>query len=199
MIMNHSDPAGARLGMWLFLFTEIMLFSGLFVLFAAYYYSHTADFIRGSGELNTVIGTANTAVLLISSFFVASAVRAVELKSKRSSIIMLGMSVTLGAVFLANKYFEWSYKIGQDIYPGSATLLRMPKGTIAFYNLYYFLTGLHAIHVIVGMVLLSVCLAIAIRGADKDRQLVLTDNVGLYWHLVDTIWIFLFPLFYLIT
>ncbi|PKL74696.1 MAG: cytochrome C oxidase subunit III [Candidatus Melainabacteria bacterium HGW-Melainabacteria-1] len=197
--MNHSDPAGARLGMWLFLFTEIMFFSGLFVLFAAYYYNHTDDFIRGSSELNVIIGTANTAVLLISSFFVASAVRAVERKSKISSIIMLGVSLSLGIVFLVNKYFEWSYKAGQGIYPGSDTLLEMPKGTIAFYNLYYFLTGLHAIHVIVGLVLLTVCLVIAIRVADNGKQLVLTDNVGLYWHLVDIIWIFLFPLFYLLS
>jgi len=196
---GHSDAAGARLGMWLFLYTEIMLFSGLFVLYAAYYYGHTGDFTKGSGRLDVAIGTANTVILLVSSFLVAAAVNAVERREKRPAVVMLGASASLGAVFLVNKYFEWSHKIAVGIFPTSEKLLAMPKGEVAFFNLYYFLTGLHALHVIAGMTLLVISLISVLRSADPGEKAVLADNAGLYWHLVDTIWIFLFPLFYLIS
>lgn len=195
---GHGDEAGARFGMWLFLYTEIMLFSGLFVLYAGYYYHYSADFIEGGGRMDLFIGTLNTAVLLISSFMVASSVAALRKDSKRAAIAFLSAAAVLGTLFLVNKYFEWSHKFGEGIYPGSEALQNGPHGLLVFYGLYFTLTGLHAIHVIIGITTLCVCLIFIKRGTISAGRIIVLDNVGLYWHLVDLVWIFLFPLFYLI-
>jgi cytochrome c oxidase subunit 3 len=184
--------------MWLFLYTEIMLFGGLFVLFAVYHYRYALDFAAGGRELDLVRGTLNTGILLTSSFTVVAAIQALRRDSKKSAIILLGVTVLLGMAFLFNKYFEWSHKFEHGIFPGSPALANGPPGQNIFYGLYFTLTGLHALHVLIGSGVLGLCLVLTGNGRITGARINLLENAGLFWHLVDIIWIFLFPLFYLI-
>ncbi len=192
------DRVGIKIGMWLFLYSEIILFGGLFVLYAAYFHKHPESFAVGGKELDRVIGALNTVVLLISSFTVAASITAIQRGSRKLTIGLLGFSIFCGFIFLINKYFEWGAKIHHDIYPNSETLVNGEPGLNIFFGLYYVITGLHGLHVIIGMVLLSVSLVLVWAGKIDGSRLSMLDNSGLYWHLVDLIWIFVFPLFYLV-
>jgi len=197
--MNDTDiKKGATLGMWLFLFSEIMLFGGLFIVYANYYYTYTDNFVEGASELSLSFGAINTVILLISSFFVAAAIFCMHENQKKKALILLSISIFLGLAFLTNKYFEWSMKFDADIFPGSDRLTNGPQGALVFFGLYFTLTGLHALHVIVGLTLLAICFVLIVKGKITAGSSVLFHNSGLYWHLVDIIWIFLFPLLYLI-
>lgn len=196
---NHRDDLASKTGMWLFLFTEMLLFAGLFIVYAVYRYINAEAFHLAAHELNVVIGTINTIILLISSATIAMSITALQTKNKKLSLLLLGITILLGIAFLVNKYFEWGHHIKDQIYPGSSVLALRGHGDVLFYGLYFFMTGLHAFHIIVGLVFIIV-IAVYIK---KDKvtfdNFVLLENSGLYWHLVDLIWIFLFPLFYLIT
>ena len=126
------------------------------------------------------------------------ATTSIQKKDKRATLILIGITLFLALVFLVNKYFEWSAKIGHGIWPGSPLLEELGRGDILFFGLYYFMTGLHALHIIIGMVLLAVILVRVAKNQITFDNFQLLENGGLYWHLVDLIWIFLFPLFYLI-
>lgn len=193
-----KDPTGSRFGMWLFLYSEIMLFAGLFVLYAAYFHRFGPDFARAGKELNLMFGATNTVLLLISSFAVAASVTAVRLGQTRRGLAGVLTAVTLGGVFLVNKYFEWSHKIDHGIYPNSPRLLAGPPGETIFYSLYYVITGLHGVHIVIGMLALTVAAILLAQGRIRAGHDTILENVGLYWHLVDLIWIFIFPLFYLV-
>jgi cytochrome c oxidase subunit 3 len=195
---DHFDPAASKLGMWLFIFTEILLFGGLFIVYSVYRYMHPVEFHLAHQELSVTIGFINTVILLISSMTVAMSITALQLGSKKLSLILLAITLLLALAFLVNKYFEWGAKIHHDIYPGSAFLMSLSKGDMLFFGLYFFMTGLHALHIIAGMVLLSVIFVKIRNGSVNQTRYSLLENGGLYWHLVDLIWIFLFPLFYLI-
>ncbi|MCP3899772.1 MAG: cytochrome c oxidase subunit 3 family protein, partial [Desulfobacteraceae bacterium] len=153
-----SDETGKKLGMWLFLYTEIILFGGLFVLYAVYFHKYTADFVVAGKELSKTFGIINTVILLISSFAVAASITAVQKKEKQKAILGLLFALLCGFVFLINKYFEWSHKIDHGIYPDSETLINLPAGQNMFFGLYYIITGLHGVHIIIGMTLLLVSL-----------------------------------------
>jgi cytochrome c oxidase subunit 3 len=250
---KQSDYTSAKTGMWLFLFTEILLFSGMFLLYSAYRAKYPQDFHNASRELNTIIGTFNTIILLTSSLTMALSISAIQKGNKKWSTIFLILTILLGVAFLVNKYMEWSAKIHHGIYPDSSELLEYNKGEILFFGLYFAMTGLHGLHVIVGIVLLSVMLFFVLKRPytefslerprleqfegsrlaiydekgmtlwesdmvdDAVKKIIVTfkhfpikekinkedfvvlENSGLYWHLIDIIWIFLFPLFYLIT
>lgn len=193
----HKDYEGSKLGMWLFLFTEILLFGGLFILYSAYRARYPNEFHSSGQDLNTFIGIANTVILLTSSLAVAVSITALRKGNRALAIFCLSATIFLGLAFLANKYLEWSGEIGHGLYPNSPVLLQRPHGEQIFFGLYYSMTGLHGLHVLAGIVLLSVILCFVIRekitGTDFNRL----ENAGLYWHLVDVIWIFLLPLFYL--
>lgn len=193
-----NDHAGSRFGMWLFLYSEIMLFTGLFILYAAYFREYRSDFVRAGRELSVVFGTVNTVILLVSSFMVAAAITAIRQAMKNLAIVFLLGAIMLGIGFLANKYVEWGHKIHLGIYPNSPKLLAGPHGETMFYSLYYVITGLHGIHIIIGLTLLAVCAVMLARGRISSGNDAVLENCGLYWHLVDLIWIFIFPLFYLI-
>ncbi len=192
------DKTGIKIGMWLFLYSEIILFGGLFVLYAAYFYKYPEFFSEGGKELNRVIGAVNTVVLLVSSFTVAASITAVQRKAKKQAIGLLIFSIFCGVVFLVNKYFEWGAKFHHDIYPNSETLVSGEVGLNIFFGLYYVITGLHGLHVIIGMILLSISLVLVMAGKVTESKYSMLENAGLYWHLVDLIWIFVFPLFYLV-
>jgi cytochrome c oxidase subunit III len=195
---KHSDPAGSKLGMWLFLYTEIMLFTGLFVLYAAYLKRYTNDFVEGGKDLQLVFGATNTILLLVSSCAVASSITAIRKKRKNLTTGLLCAAWFLGGIFLFNKYLEWSHKIRHGIYPNSPELASAPPGRNIFFELYYVITGLHGLHLFIGMVVLSVCAVMVHTGKIHARNYVVLENSGLYWHLIDIFWIFIFPLFYLI-
>jgi cytochrome c oxidase subunit 3 len=197
--MEHAvDRLGKKVGMWLFLYTEIMLFGGLFVIYANYYHRYTEEFGEGGGTLSTVVGAFNTILLLTSSFTVAASISALRKGAQKMALSFLGASILMGLLFLVNKYFEWGDKIAHGIYPGSPDLADGPQGLTIFYGLYYTITGLHGLHVVIGVVLLTVCATLIWRGRIHRGKDILLENSGLYWHLVDLIWIFIFPLFYLI-
>ena len=192
------DKTGVKIGMWIFLYSEIILFGGLFVLYAVYFHAFPEDFARGGNELNRLYGPANTLVLLISSFTVAASITAVQRRKKGQAIGFLIFSLLCGLTFLINKYFEWGAKFHHDLYPNSDLLLDSDPGFNIFFGLYYTITGLHGLHVIIGMVLLSISLWLVARDKVTDQRYAMLENSGLYWHLVDLIWIYVFPLFYLV-
>lgn len=195
---HHKDNAGAKLGMWLFLFTELLLFGGLFLLYAVYLKRYPHEFAAGGKELDWIMGTANTAILLTSSLCAAMAVTAVQRGELRRSIALIGGTILCAAGFMVIKYFEWSAKIGHGIYPGSEHLKAGAPGESIFFSLYFMTTGIHGLHVLIGALLLT-WVAIRIKGgAVTADNYILLENGALYWHLVDLIWIFIFPLYYLV-
>lgn len=234
---QHVDIKGSRIGMWLFLFTELLLFGGMFLLYAVYRTKFTADFHFAAKTLDLTVAAVNTVLLLTSSLTMVLGVGLLERRQRKASVLFIILTILMGAVFLVNKYFEWSHKIHHGLYPGSSELLDRTQGENVFYALYFFMTGLHGVHVVAGMIVLGFMVAMLRRpphrtvvlpadapqlqglpgAADKNvesvavtlnyaedeeldaRRLSRLENAGLYWHLVDLIWIFLFPLFYLIS
>ncbi|GJQ63828.1 MAG: cytochrome oxidase subunit III [Melioribacteraceae bacterium] len=194
----HRDDVGAKMGMWLFLFTEVLLFGGMFLAYAVYRFQYPDQFKLAALELDTTMGTLNTIILLTSSLTMALSILALQKKNKFLSIINLVLTIFFAFGFMVNKYFEWSSKFSHDLYPGSETMLNKQDGEIVFFGLYYIMTGLHGLHIIIGIVILLFMLVFVSRGSVTHDNYVKLENSGLYWHLVDLIWIFLFPLFYLI-
>jgi cytochrome c oxidase subunit III len=195
----HRDDLASKTGMWLFLFTEMLLFGGLFIVYSVYRYRNPVAFHLAATELSVLIGTINTIILLISSATIAMSITAMQIKNKKLALILLGVTILLGLTFLVNKYFEWGEHIREHIYPGSPILALRGQGDVLFYGLYFFMTGLHALHIIIGLVFIGFIAVSIIKDKINSENYVLLENSGLYWHLVDLIWIFLFPLFYLIT
>ena len=198
---THSEPrdyAGSKLGMWLFLFTEILLFGGLFLIYSVYRAVHQEEFHTAAKELSTTLGAINTVVLLTSSLTMALAIAALRQGKRNTSIAYQSITILFGIAFLVNKYFEWSGHIHAGIYPNSPELLSRSHGEILFTGLYYVMTGLHGLHVIAGVLLIGIMLLFTLQGSISGESFGRLENTGLYWHLVDVIWIFLFPLFYLL-
>ena len=195
---SHRDDVGSKMGLWLFLFSELILFGGMFIIYAVYRFKHPEEFRLAAAELDTFIGTLNTIILLTSSLTMAMSITAIQQDKKYLSMALVGTTLILALVFLVNKYFEWSHKISIGIYPQSPDLINKPPGEILYFGLYYVMTGLHALHVIIGMMVLAVMLVFVSKGKINQHSFVRLEAGGLYWHLVDIIWIFLFPLFYLI-
>ena len=196
---THRDYTGAKIGMWLFLLSEILLFGGLFILYSTYRYKNPIEFHLAAWELNRVLGTLNTLILLTSSLTMVLSISSIQKGNRRGSASFLMATIFLGLLFLIIKYAEWTAKIEHGIYPNSPRLLGRSKGEILFYGLYYSMTGLHGLHVVVGILVLSVMLFLMMKGKINENRFIPLENSGLYWHLVDIIWIFLFPLYYLIT
>jgi cytochrome c oxidase subunit 3 len=159
---------------------------------------HADDFKVAAMRLDTTVGTINTIILLTSSLCVVLSIAALQKRQKLLSMYMLIFTIVLGGAFLINKYFEWSAKIHHGIYPKGPEMANFSDGEVLYFGLYFVMTGLHALHVIVGMIFLAFMLVFVAKDKltyDNHQKL---ENAGLYWHLVDIIWIFLFPLFYLI-
>ncbi len=252
-VHHHRDYTGSKIGMWLFLFTELLLFGGLFLLYSVYRAVHPEDFHHAAMELDKLVGTVNTLILLTSSLTMAVSIAAIHRARKGLSLVCLALTIGFALWFLVNKYFEWGAKFDHGIYPNSEILLQHSHGEILFFGLYFSMTGLHGLHVLIGAVVLFVVgikllkkpfetiefdgrglkqltgarLAVVderggrlwssdtiddsvkaveirlkyhpVRKRVRKEDYAALENSGLYWHLVDLIWIFLFPLFYLIT
>lgn len=194
----HRDDYGSKMGMWLFLFTEILLFGGLFVLYMAYRQEYFPMFQLGAKELKIYMGGINTLILLTSSLTMVLSIVALQRKNVKASIGWLIATIGFAFGFLIVKFFEWSDKIHHGMFLQGEKLLNLPQGEKVFFGLYYSMTGLHGIHVILGIGLLTYMLIRILLGKVTPDKFVPLENAGLYWHVVDLIWIFLFPLFYLL-
>ncbi|MCF8229905.1 MAG: cytochrome c oxidase subunit 3 family protein [Bacteroidales bacterium] len=192
------DAESNKLGMWLFLFTELLLFGGLFIVYLVYRALNPDAFLLASFELSIPMGTINTVVLLTSSMTIAMSITALQKGKKELALYLMMATVAAALIFMVIKFFEWNAKIHHGLFPGMETYSSLPAGESLFFFLYFFMTGLHALHVIIGAIFIAV--VIAKVGSDKvtGERISLLENSGLYWHLVDVIWIYLFPLFYLI-
>jgi cytochrome c oxidase subunit III len=195
---HHRDDVSSKMGMWLFLFTELLLFGGLFLVYMVYRFVYHEAFLQASYDLNVWFGGVNTVVLLTSSMTVAMSITAMQKGNARLSKNLIWLTIIAAGIFLVIKSVEWSAKFEHGLFPGMAHYSELPNGERLFFFLYFFMTGLHALHVIIGAILLLfVIRAIEKEKVRKDKYMFL-ENGGLYWHLIDLIWIYLFPLFYLI-
>ncbi len=194
----HRDDTGSKMGMWLFLFTELLLFGGLFLLYAGYRFLYPDGFKAAAMELNGFIGAVNTIILITSSFSIAMSITALQKNQKRLAVYLLVFTLVCGLGFLVNKYFEWTAKIHHGIYPKGPAMDNFSSGEVMYFGLYYVMTGLHGLHVLVGMIFIAFVLGMVIKDKITSTNFQKLENAGLYWHLVDIIWIFLFPLFYLV-
>lgn len=194
------DPESSKIGMWLFIFTELLLFGGLFIVYSIYRYLNPDAFHLAAEELDTTIGAINTILLLVSSMTIAISTSTLQEGKKGATQVLLGITTLIGLIFLVNKYFEWGLKFEHGIWPGSEYMINnFSQGEILFFGLYFIMTGLHALHIVIGLAIIIVAMVRVQKGTVHADRPSLVDNAGLYWHLVDLIWIFLFPLFYLIT
>src|SRR5512146_28499 len=188
----HMSPAqsyeAAKLGIWTFLATEVLLFGGLFTAFIVFRLKYPQMFREDFVHLNRILGAVNTVVLICSSLTVALGIAAIR-KGKQGLLkLYLGLTIVLAATFLVVKYFEWTEKFAHGLFPS----------TDVFFSLYFMMTGLHGLHVLAGMLALGTMLLLAGLGKFSEHYYTPVEISGLYWHFVDLVWIYLFPLFYLI-
>ena len=209
---NEQQLDAASLGMWVFLLTEIMFFGGLFCGYTLYRAEYLPSFEAGSRLLDVSFGATNTAVLLASSLTMALAVRAAQMRQRRALMTFVVLTMILGLAFLGIKFFlEWVPDWHEGVVPGlhwapSVEVVQhvarhtgavLPKVEM-FYLFYFFMTGMHALHMVVGVGIMTYLLLKARTGAFTCGHFAPVEISGLYWHFVDIIWIFLFPLLYLI-
>lgn len=199
--VGHAQQSqAAALGMWAFLVQEVMFFGGLFTVYLVYRSLHPAAFAEGSAHLPVDLGTLNTAVLIGSSLTMALSVREAQLGRGRGAALFIAATMLLALVFLGIKSVEYSHKWRDALVPG----LNWDPGAEAdphlnlFYALYFVMTGCHALHMLVGLVLMLFVARKAWRGGYTPANHIGIECLGLYWHFVDLVWIFLFPLLYLL-
>ncbi len=196
----EQQRESAKLGMWIFLLTEILLFGGLFCAYAIFRSWNPDMFYNAHKFLNVELGTINTIVLITSSLTIALAIHSIQLGKRKLSIGLLAMTLLLAAVFLVIKYFEYSHKFHMGQLPGKYYTFTGIKGDNPhiFFSVYFAMTGLHGLHVIAGMFAISWVMIKTIKNRFSPQYYTPMEMTGLYWHLVDLVWIFLFPLLYLI-
>jgi cytochrome c oxidase subunit 3 len=204
LLHHFDDPEqqldAAQSGMWLFLATEIMFFGGMFIGYTVYREAYFKVFAEASNHLDIWLGGINTAVLICSSLTMALAVHAAQMGRRKSIVWFLLLTMILGTLFLGIKFTEYYHKHEEHLIPGFDFLF--PDGdsgqAAIFFSFYFAMTGLHALHMIIGLALLVYLAVQARRGRFSDLYFTPVEITGLYWHFVDIVWIFLFPLLYLI-
>ena len=204
-LQHHFDTLdqqheAATLGMWLFLITEVLFFGGLFLAYMLYRVWYPQAWAEASLELDIVLGAFNTAVLIGSSLTMALAVRAAQTGAQRAIVVWLLMTMALGLIFLIVKYFEYAEKFEHHHVPGPNFMFEGPNAGPAqiYFSLYFLMTGLHATHMIIGFGIMAVICWMAYRRRFSPEWYTPVEITGLYWHFVDIVWIFLFPLLYLV-
>ena len=189
---EHHDPSvafeSAKLGVWTFLATEVLLFGALFTAYTIFRMKYPELFRVEHAKLDRVLGAVNTVVLITSSFTVVLGVDAIRRGKTRLLEAFFGATILLAAVFLCVKYVEYAAKFHHGLYPG----------TNLFFSLYFMMTGLHGAHVLLGMAVLTYVLVLSRRGRLSENYYTPVEMSGLYWHFVDLVWIYLFPLLYLV-
>lgn len=189
------------LGMWIFLVTEIMFFGGLFALYIVYRWAYYGAFAEASHHLDIILGTVNTTVLLCSSLTMALAVNAAQRGKRTYIVLFLFLTLLLGQVFLGIKGVEYYHKYEEHHIPGSSFIWHgqaIMQQAQMFFVLYFVMTGFHALHMVIGSIVIIYFMIRAWRGAYPPENFVAVEQLGLYWHFVDIVWVFLFPLLYLI-
>ena len=197
----EQQKDAASLGMWVFLVTEILFFGGLFLTYTVYRWQNALAFARVSRHMDIALGTTNTAVLICSSLTMAMAVHSAALGRKRLLNLFLVVTMLLGGAFLVIKAVEYTDHIEHHFFPGPGFHYPIPadaRPAEIFFSLYFAMTGLHALHMVIGLGLLTTLLVMARRGRFTPGYHTPVEICGLYWHFVDIVWIFLFPLLYLI-
>lgn len=196
----EQQREAAKLGMWIFLVTEVLLFGGLFAAYSVYRAWNPDMFYNAHRFLDVQLGTLNTIVLISSSVTMALAIRSLQLDRRSQAVKLLVTTLLLAGVFLVVKYFEYSHKIHLGQLPGKYYTFEGVEGTNPhiFFSIYFLTTGLHGLHVLGGIAVIAMMLVKTIRGRFSAEYYTPVELTGLYWHLVDMIWIFLFPLLYLI-
>jgi cytochrome c oxidase subunit III len=205
-LQHHFDNLdqqfeASALGMWVFLVTEILFFGGLFTAYMVYRLAYPEAFAEASHELDVVLGGVNTAVLIGSSLTMAMAVWSAQLGRRGGQLLFLVLTIALGLAFLGIKAVEYSHKFEHHLVPGPDFRFesaRDPIHTQLFFSLYFVMTGLHALHMVIGIGLMAVLFVMAFKGRFTKAYHTPVEISGLYWHFVDIVWIFLFPLLYLI-
>jgi cytochrome c oxidase subunit 3 len=224
----EQQQSSAKLGMWVFLAQEILFFGGLFMAYIAFRYFYPETFLKAHEYLSIPMGSINTVVLLTSSLTMALAVRSAQTDNRKALVGFLAATLLLAGVFLLIKFFEYNHKAAECLLPGKyfglpdldprGLPVKLPDGTPRFaahcavaqklydgtqaagifFGLYFVMTGVHGLHVVAGMGVILWILIRAVQGRYHSKYHTPVENVGLYWHLVDVIWIFIFPLLYLI-
>ena len=202
---HHFDKADTqfdanRMGIWLFLVTEILFFGGLFCAFAVFRSWYFDSFVEAHHYLDKVLGATNTVVLITSSFTMALGVRSAQQGKRNLTTVLLALTLALAATFLGIKYIEYAHKFHEHLLPGAyfhaEGFHTLHPGM--FFALYFMMTGVHGVHIIIGMGLILWVMRRNHRGEFSGKYYAPVEGVGLYWHLVDLVWIYLFPLLYLI-
>jgi cytochrome c oxidase subunit 3 len=188
------------LGMWVFLATEVMFFGGMFACYFVYRHWYPQAFASASNHLDVLLGGINTAVLICSSFTMALAVYSAETGRRKPLIAFLLLTIVLGLLFLGIKFYEYHTKFEEHLVPGSSFRFEaaLARPAEIFFSFYFAITGMHAVHMIIGIGLLTVLIFKARRGRFSAAYYTPVELTGLYWHFVDIVWIFLFPLLYLL-
>ena len=206
-LAHHFEDLGQQklastLGMWFFLVTEIMFFGGLFAGYTVYRNANSQAFAQASAHLDIGLGAFNTAILILSSLTMALAVHAAQRGRRNTIVIFLILTMVLGGVFLGVKAVEYSHKYHEHLIPGASFQSGGPAaqagGAELFFSFYFAMTGMHALHMVVGFGLLIWMVILSLKGRIHAEYYNPLENMGLYWHFVDIIWIFLFPLLYLL-
>ncbi len=189
------------LGMWAFLVTEVMFFGGMFAGYAVCHSMFPGAFGEASKMLNVVLGATNTGVLICSSLTMAFAVRSAQLNRQKQIVGFLILTILLGLVFLGIKSFEYVHKFEEHLVPGPSFTFEGPQsgGAEIFFSFYFAMTGLHALHMIIGIGIMIWLIVKTRRGRFNAEYYAPVEMAGLYWHFVDIVWVFLFPLLYLIS
>ncbi len=195
-----QQKRASTLGMWVFLVTEVMMFGGLFTAYVVYRSLYPEAFAQASHHLNAELGAANTLVLLGSSLTMALAVRSAQLGKRAGTVIGLIATIVLGSVFLGVKAYEYSHKFHENLIPGPSFVFPGSEADHAqlFFSLYFAMTGLHALHMVIGVGILGTLTVMAARKRFSAEYHNPVEIGGLYWHFVDIVWIYLFPLLYLL-
>ena len=188
----------STLGMWVFLVTEVMFFGGLFMAYLVYRNMYPHAWVEASHELNWKLGGLNTVVLICSSITMALAVRAAMIGNKSQQVMNIALTMSLGSVFLVVKFFEYKAKFEHHLVPGPHFDPTLEQGVQIFFSLYFMMTGIHALHMVIGLGIMLYILIQAMKGTYDADYFAPVEVSGLYWHFVDIVWIFLFPLLYLL-
>ena len=193
----EQEEAASKLGLWIFLCTEILMFGGLFVAYAIYHSQYPTIFLAGSRFLDWKLGSLNTVILLLSSFTMALSIYYAQKNQIKFSTYCLWATFLCGLIFMGVKYIEYSHKIHEGLLPGKFFSYE-GENLGLYFSFYYSMTGLHGSHVIAGMALIFWLILRSYKGHFGAGRVLALECVGLFWHLVDLIWIYLFPLLYLV-
>ena len=189
-------------GIWLFMATEILMFGGLFIGYIIYHTMYPEMFAEGAKYLDWKLGFVNTLVLIFSSFTMALGIYFNQKNQPKKAVMALGATVLCGAIFMVIKYFEYTHKFHLGIYPGQMLNLEMVKPVHQnlglYFGFYFCMSGLHGLHVLIGMCLITWVMIRNIRGDFHSNYYTPIEGVGIFWHIIDLIWIFLFPLLYFV-